>query len=77
MGSYSYKLVSENEEELKFNFSLDIFDDMVSYSVSNSNKNIIDNDMKKIVNDTIDCAIDDIEDSKKKVRKMFSGRWNG
>ena len=77
MGSYSYKLVSENEEELKFNFSLDIFDDMVSYSVSNSNKNIIDNDMKKLVNDTIDCAIDDIEDSKKKVRKIFSGRWNG
>ena len=77
MGSYSYKLVSENEENLKFNFSLDIFDDMVSYSVSNNDRNVIDDDMKKLVNDTIDCAIDDIEDSKKKVRKIFSGRWNG
>ena len=76
-GSYSYKLVSENEENLKFNFSLDIFDDMVSYSVSNNDRNVIDDDMKKLVNDTIDCAIDDIEDSKKKVRKIFSGRWNG
>lgn len=75
-GNYSYELVSDNEEELKFKFSLDITDDNISYSVSNNDRNVIDDEMKKMVNDTIDNANIDIEDSKKLVRKMFFGRWN-
>ena len=75
-GNYSYELVSDNEEELKFKFSLDITDDNISYSVSNNDRNVIDDEMKKMVNDTIDNANMDIEDSKKLVKKMFSERWN-
>ena len=75
-GSYSYELVSDNEDDLKFNFSLDIKDDSISYSVSNNGKNVIDDEMKKLINERIDNANIDIEDSKKLVRNMFNGRWN-
>ena len=75
-GNYSYELVSDNEEELKFKFSLDITDDNISYSVSNNGRNVIDDEMKRLVNERIDNANIDIEDSKKLVRKMFNGRWN-